>query len=236
MPRLRWWLVISTSLIGLFIGLGGAIQPAFAQDHGDVTIVDFAFEPSTIEVSAGATVSWTNTGQVVHTVTADNGAFNSGKMSPGATVTGTFDTPGTVHLSLQHPPQYDRHAHRYRCRKHDSCPPQPRRARRYPSLPGRSGPSSDQRGGADKTPKDKDASTSSQPVKETKLGKVAGVGVGTGGAPTTTRSSYSSAGLALLFCSRITPDRSPGLKVTLATKLQRMGDGKRSGHRPKAQS
>jgi plastocyanin len=38
---------------------------------------------------------WTNRGQVVHTVTADNGAFDSGNIEPGERRSLTFSTPGT---------------------------------------------------------------------------------------------------------------------------------------------
>lgn len=162
MPRTRWWLVGSMTLVGLLTWLGGAIQPAFAQDHDEVTIVDFAFEPTTLDVSAGATVSWTNTGQVVHTVTADNGAFNSGEMSPGATVTGTFDTPGT---------------YTYHCSIHASMTGTLIVTAAGETAPAAAAPATEAPGTAKN--KGKDTGATSQSPQQTKLGKVAGVGVGT---------------------------------------------------------
>src|SRR5215208_6486657 len=61
----------------------------------DVSVVDFAFEPGTVSVPAGATVTWTNTGSRPHTVTADDGSFDSGRLDPGEQVSETFEQPGT---------------------------------------------------------------------------------------------------------------------------------------------
>jgi plastocyanin len=188
MPGTRWLIIGSLMFVALLTWLGGASQPAFAQDHGEVTIVDFAFEPATLEVSAGATVSWTNTGEVVHTVTADNGSFNSGEMSPGATVTGTFDTPGTYtyHCSI-HP---DMTGTLIVTAAEAAAPAATEETAAAVAAPASTetpviqeetaaAPTTEAAAAAkDKgKDKDKDASAPSQPVKETKL---AGVGVGTG--------------------------------------------------------
>jgi plastocyanin len=74
---------------------GGGLLGADAQDGAAVTIVDFAFQPASLEVPAGSTVTWTNSGAATHTVTADNGAFDSGRLAPGASFSQTFDTAGT---------------------------------------------------------------------------------------------------------------------------------------------
>ena len=183
----RWRLTGSLALVGLLTWLlAGAIQPVYAQDHGEVTIVDFAFEPATIEVSAGATVSWTNTGEVVHTVTADNGSFNSGEMNPGATVTGTFNTPGTFtyHCSI-HPDMTGTLV----VTDAESAPSTSAAAPATDTEePTAGAPTSETQpviedeaaSAAPDKAKAKDAREPSQPEKEAKLGKVAGVGVGTG--------------------------------------------------------
>lgn len=62
---------------------------------GDVTIVDFAFQPMAVSVPAGSTVRWSNTGGAPHTVTAFNGAFDSGTINPGGGFSTTFSAPGT---------------------------------------------------------------------------------------------------------------------------------------------
>jgi hypothetical protein len=40
-------------------------------------------------------VTWTNTGQRTHTVSADDGSFDSGRLDPGETFSHTFTEPGT---------------------------------------------------------------------------------------------------------------------------------------------
>ncbi len=60
-----------------------------------VQIVDFAFQPALMTVTAGSTVTWTNAGQARHTVAASDGAFNSPDLRAGSTFQRAFDTPGT---------------------------------------------------------------------------------------------------------------------------------------------
>jgi plastocyanin len=59
-----------------------------------VTIVDFGFNPGSITVKPGTTVTWTNTG-VTHTVTSNSGLFDSGHLGSGDTFTFTFSKAGT---------------------------------------------------------------------------------------------------------------------------------------------
>jgi plastocyanin len=68
---------------------------ARAQDDASVDIFDFGFDSPSITIEAGSTVTWTNTGNAPHTVTADDGTFDSGTLDNGGTFSFTFDTPGT---------------------------------------------------------------------------------------------------------------------------------------------
>ncbi len=52
------------------------------------------FQPSSVSIGTGGSVTWTNTDSVPHTVTADDGSFDSGIMMPGDTFTRTFDRAG----------------------------------------------------------------------------------------------------------------------------------------------
>jgi plastocyanin len=81
-----------------------AAQPQEAAEAGEATvsIVDFAFEPATLEVSVGTTVVWTNTGQAPHTVTGD--FADSGILEPGQTFSHTFiETGDFSYLCAIHP-------------------------------------------------------------------------------------------------------------------------------------
>ena len=58
-------------------------------------VQDFLFRPARLEIAAGTTIVWTNTGQVIHTVTAEDGSFESGPIEPGAQRSITFSRRGT---------------------------------------------------------------------------------------------------------------------------------------------
>jgi plastocyanin len=53
------------------------------------------FSPSSITVSINTTVKWTNKDSMAHTVTADDGTFDSGTVSAGGTYSHTFTKAGT---------------------------------------------------------------------------------------------------------------------------------------------
>jgi plastocyanin len=59
-----------------------------------VAIEAFAFTPPTIEAQVGQAVTWENHDPADHTVTAEDGSFDSGTMAQGGTFEATFDSPG----------------------------------------------------------------------------------------------------------------------------------------------
>ncbi len=67
-------------------------------------IRDHTFDPVQLNVAAGTTVTWTNGDTEAHTVTADNGLFDSRVLYPGESYSVQFDGMGTVtyHCTL-HP-------------------------------------------------------------------------------------------------------------------------------------
>jgi len=72
--------------------------PAAGTAAGDtvrVAMRQLAYEPARIEVTAGTTVVWTNDAPLPHTVTADDGSFDSGVIDVGKRWARTFDRPGT---------------------------------------------------------------------------------------------------------------------------------------------
>ena len=77
---------------------GEAAAPAKAAPTGatqEVGMGDSFFEPRTLTIAAGTTVTWTNGGKMPHTVTAADGRFASGNMDSGDTFSHTFAEPGT---------------------------------------------------------------------------------------------------------------------------------------------
>ncbi len=73
---------------------GDAVVDA-AATATDVSIINVAFEPADISVPAGTTVAWTNDDPFDHTVTARDGAFDSGTMGADESFSQTFDSEGT---------------------------------------------------------------------------------------------------------------------------------------------
>lgn len=62
-----------------------------------VIIRNFGFEPASVTVRAGGTVTWVNcdaSGQPSHTSTADAGAWNSPTLAPGEAFSQAFDQAG----------------------------------------------------------------------------------------------------------------------------------------------
>lgn len=64
-------------------------------DTVTATVQDFLFRPSRLEIAAGTTIVWINNGQVVHTVSPEDGGFESGSIEPGARRSLTFPRAGT---------------------------------------------------------------------------------------------------------------------------------------------
>ena len=79
---------------GVQIGGGSPRGDSSQTGMGDVSIVNFAFQPALIIVGAGDTVEWTNTADVDHTVDSNTEIFESGHIHPGQTYSYTFDHPG----------------------------------------------------------------------------------------------------------------------------------------------
>ncbi|MDH3194152.1 MAG: cupredoxin family copper-binding protein [Acidimicrobiia bacterium] len=61
----------------------------------NVTIDNFVFGPSSLEVSVGTEVTWTNKQGSPHTITADDGLFASDTVAKDGSFSFTFATPGT---------------------------------------------------------------------------------------------------------------------------------------------
>jgi plastocyanin len=83
--------------------------PDASGEEVKVDIPAIEFEPSNVTVKAGATVTWTNSDDLPHTVTKDGGPgpdFDSGDIDPGGTFEQSFEETGTVdYVCTIHPGQ-----------------------------------------------------------------------------------------------------------------------------------
>ena len=60
-----------------------------------VAIEDFYFEPADAAIQPGDTIMWVNEGNTPHTVTSDDGQFDSEVLNPGESFMFTFPESGT---------------------------------------------------------------------------------------------------------------------------------------------
>jgi plastocyanin len=86
----------------VIFGLNGCAKPGPNQ----VFIRNYAFNPSTITISPGTTLTWENKDLGDHTSSSDSSVWDSGHISPKSSYTFTFTTPGTytyhcnIHTSM----------------------------------------------------------------------------------------------------------------------------------------
>ena len=66
-----------------------------AANGNSITIANFAFAPASLTVKVGTKVTWTNNDSATHTVTALQGAFDSGSLPTGQSFSFTFTKAGT---------------------------------------------------------------------------------------------------------------------------------------------
>ena len=86
--------VASPGAVALASPPGSPVAPPVAAGCA-VGIADFAFEPARIEVAVGTTVTWSNRDSSPHTVTGDDGGFDSGRLDPEQNFEHTFDRAGS---------------------------------------------------------------------------------------------------------------------------------------------
>ena len=71
--------------------------PAQSGDSVAVKIKDIKFDPKTVTVKVGQTITWTNEDGIEHNVTAEDGAdFKSDNLSKGDTFEFTAEQAGTI--------------------------------------------------------------------------------------------------------------------------------------------
>ncbi len=92
-PRWGPFLFVVVGAVLCAIPTTGLEQPANSGTRV-VVIKQMHFDPQTVSVKVGDTVQWKNEDIFTHTVTANNGSFDSGPVAPGQSWTRTFKVPG----------------------------------------------------------------------------------------------------------------------------------------------
>ena len=101
--RMRYDHGLSAKLATIAIVAGLASGQAFAAD-AQVKIANFTFDPPTLTVNAGTTVTWVNADDIPHLVSEKDGKFRSSALDTNDKFSQTFSTAGTVeYFCVIHP-------------------------------------------------------------------------------------------------------------------------------------
>ena len=73
----------------------GGAATAVTIPSGAEILGNRAFNPDTLDISAGSTVTWTNSDSVSHTSTSNAAGWDSGIIAPGRQFSFTFQNAGT---------------------------------------------------------------------------------------------------------------------------------------------
>ena len=100
MRRLACLVALSLLALIAFVPVAEAHQPQDMMGQStpkvwSVAIEDFYFEPADAAIQPGDTITWVNEGNHPHTVTSDDGQFDSEVFNPGESFTVTFPEAGT---------------------------------------------------------------------------------------------------------------------------------------------
>ena len=90
----------------LLAALGPCISHAEAGAEAGTIVMakDFMFAPTSMNVAAGSTVTWTNRDEEPHTVVSESGLFRSGALDTNESFSYRFEKPGTYRYTCSiHP-------------------------------------------------------------------------------------------------------------------------------------
>ena len=87
----------AAALLGAAVAsvLAAYVLPGRAQGTAAVAIDNFTFNPQTLTVKAGTTVTWTNKDDIPHAIAAVGKQFKSKVLDTDSAYSFTFTTPGT---------------------------------------------------------------------------------------------------------------------------------------------
>ncbi len=94
--------ILTFVVFGLFafLACSNSTEPTPTPNTTEVSMVDNAFQPKNVTITAGDSVKWTNNGIRPHTSTSGtngqpDGKWDSGAVQPGKTFSHTFNAAGT---------------------------------------------------------------------------------------------------------------------------------------------
>jgi amicyanin len=89
------------AILGLSLVASG---PQALADDQTIKIANFTFDPPTLTVKAGTTVTWVNADDIPHLVSEKDGKFRSPALDTDEKFSQTFSTAGTVeYFCIIHP-------------------------------------------------------------------------------------------------------------------------------------
>jgi len=107
--------LLAAVVVGGFLAFSGggstasrrALRPTPVVNNSAVVsidVVDSDYDPKVLQIKAGATATWHFVGDLPHTVTDDNGTFDSGTLAKGDEYVQTFDKAGlfTYYCTIHH--------------------------------------------------------------------------------------------------------------------------------------
>jgi plastocyanin len=92
------------ALLGPSVARAAITVPAKIVEPSPSNFQTWAFNPTTLTIHVGNNVTWTNTGQANHTVTANDASFDSGNVAAGATFSFVFSKAGTFDYKCTYHP------------------------------------------------------------------------------------------------------------------------------------
>jgi plastocyanin len=95
MTSLRLPLAVSLALVAVAAGCGGSESSEPVATTKVAMVKSYRFEPGTIQIESGRSVTWTNEDNFTHTVQVDGREDH--KVERGEGVSIAFDKPGTYH-------------------------------------------------------------------------------------------------------------------------------------------
>jgi plastocyanin len=102
----RRFLIHISRVVAVMAVLGLAFPVGTSYAATNITIQNFVFNPASVSVPAGTTVTWTNRDRDPHTVTTDTpGGPSSGQLQQGQSYNFTFNNTGTFNYHCSIHPQ-----------------------------------------------------------------------------------------------------------------------------------